>query len=74
MRVGVKVLTLGRFQSTDDFPFDKHGEAFVEPKMLEIAIRNQISRPTVRDFVGHHVRQTSVARLKISPHLIRQNR
>merc|ERR1719376_150093 len=42
-------------QSPLDFPLCEHGEALIEPEMLEVKVGDEVSSPRVGDFVGDHV-------------------
>ena len=48
-----------------DFPFNKDGETFVQPKVLKVLVRHQVSCPTVSNLVGYHASQTLVTSLTI---------
>lgn len=39
-----------------DLALSKHGETFIQPKMFEGGIGDQITSPTVRDLVGNGAR------------------
>ncbi len=47
--------------AADDLPFGEHGEAFVEPEVLEVLVGDQVAGPAVGDLVGNHIGQAPVA-------------
>lgn len=60
---GGKMARTFAVQPTVDLSLDKHGKAFVEPKVLEIAVGHQIASPAVRNLVGNQVNQGPITGL-----------
>ena len=45
---------IGMTYTSKDLSFNKHSETFVQPKVLPRDVRNQISGPTVSDFMRNN--------------------